>query len=111
MFLLRCAFWLSIVYASMSWGSDAFHRRGPLDTAMAMPSVGVIAERVKAAGSTVCRGREMQCLTDAAAMTGLVKTALSRGDNDVTVQDADDVPLPPRAPRHHIVTGMLTPHA
>lgn len=113
MFLLRCAFWLSIVFASMSWGEGALRSPG-LAT-----SVGVTATTLRAAAdrslggiSAFCKDREAACLRDAARLTALVDTTLQPVDrDDVIVQDrVIDPPLPPPAPRRRAAASMLTRH-
>ena len=112
MFLLRCAFWLSIVYASMSWSGDAL-RRHVSPTAVAANGSAMlqpIAERAIASVGGVCEGHEAQCFKDARSLTTLVSTVL-RNDDDVqepVTRDAPDAPVPMPVPRRRVATAVLT---
>ena len=84
MFLPRCAFWLSVVYASMYWGGGASRHHGSFDQAAAnSASVSAIAGAARTwngiaehAATSVCRSGAGECLKDAARLTELVETAL-----------------------------------
>ena len=110
MFLLRCIFWLSVVYASMSFGGGALRHRGSFDAAVAStsPTLDSVATQAVGGVSALCRGREAQCLQDAARMTSLVRATLLQDDDKSIVQEAPEPPLPPPAPRRRVAAAMLT---
>ena len=125
MFLLRCAFWLSIVYAAMFFGPPWTAAR-PAATDASPTTVGVhhldarAFEPSAAAKAVVgvvklCGGHERECLGDAAGLTALVASAIAgepeyvtgrtaAGPGRITAKD-DAAPLPVPDPRRH---GMLT---
>ncbi len=122
MFLLRCAFWLSVVYASMSWGGTVFQHHGSFEAATrgepALLDGGVVG-RAAAGAADVCRGREVDCVRDAAMLTALVRKTL-RNDDDATPAGSDvssapeelvvqaEAPRPVPDPRRRDVTRVLT---
>ncbi len=110
MFLLRCIFWLSVVYASMSWNDGAFSRHGSFGAAVTGNDTGSFGAFVGHTAQTAlgfCNGRATECMKDAASLTTLVHLSLREGSDDLS-EDAVDVPLPPPAPRHRIAGAVLT---
>ncbi len=124
MFLLRCAFWLSIVYAAMFFGLPWAATRS--DATAASPTVvgadpldarafGRSAAAQAVAGVVkLCGGHERECLGDAAGLTALVESAIAGEPDYVTGRTAGPgriaakdgaAPLPVPDPRRH---GMLT---
>ena len=110
MFLLRCTFWLSIVYASMSWGGNALQHHGGFAAAAATRSAmrDGAAERAVASVTGFCQDHQAPCLKDAALMTTLVETTLQTDADEAIVQDAAEVPAPMPAPRRRVASAVLT---
>ena len=111
MFLLRCTFWLSIVYASMSWGGKALqhHESFASVTADRSSVMETVAERAVASVSSFCQEHEAQCLRDAASMTTLVQATLEKDDPDeAIVPETADIPLPTPDPRRRVASAVLT---
>jgi hypothetical protein len=110
-FLLRCVFWLGVVYASMWCGSGALHHHGSFARAVAAqagahpqadaagPDLTAGVERAAGAVSTFCQRHAAECLKDAAAMTALVQTALKTDPEDSIVQDGEDALMSMPTPR------------
>ena len=130
MFLLRCAFWLSVVYASMYFGVP--FRSLASGASAGVPSLprgatapgqsaqagraeraeqGTIAERLAsqatAGVATLCAGREIDCIRDAAKLTALVQTAIAGAPDYETVAAPAPrtTPIPVLDPRRR---GLLT---
>ena len=111
MFLLRCTFWLSIVYASMSWGGHTLRHHRAFEVAAAdrpaMPAT--VAERAVVGVSAFCEDHGAECLKDAALMTTLVGTTLQKDEADASaVQASTDAPVPMPAPRRRVASAVLT---
>ncbi len=80
MFFLRCAFWLTIVYASMSWREPAF---GPLSRDMAHDIARLAAQRGAVALVTEAQARCAHKPDDCARALGELRTLLlSRAGQD-----------------------------
>ena len=112
--MLRCAFWLSIVYASIllhpaaSTDRDAIDATTDAERALAAAAgVRTVAERIAAKLATACATRADTC--------GDVALDAARGDAarlaTLFASAAPDVPAP--TPRRHarvrVLTGMLRP--
>ena len=111
MFLLRCTFWLSIVYASMSWGIGAARPHDAVASTARRPAMlDGAAERAVASIAGICQAHGAQCLKDAASLTTLVQTSLQQADAD----EADETELanvavaPLPAPRPRVASAVLT---
>ncbi len=115
-FLLRCVFWLSIVYSSMSWavgpstdglraaaavGQPAALRQAVLDGGLALAGA---ARAAAVDGATAwCVNSPRQCLADATQLTALVSAnqAEDLGDPAADAASIALFPLPPVDPRRH----------
>lgn len=77
MFFLRCAFWLSIVYSSMSW-PGALPLRGPNEGHAAVAAVQTrtspLVARAAASATAYCGRHAAACLSDAERLTSLFAT-------------------------------------
>ncbi len=109
MFLIRCAFWLAVVYASMFWGGGALRRHGAFEAAVADGTARAGAVTRSLADGVACGAGVERCavaavhaaaaarVADAASMTALVQTALRSDEgSEEIVRDADEVPAPQR---------------
>ena len=132
MFLLRCAFWLSVVYASMYFGVPFRSLASGASAGVPAPSQpqgatapgqsaqagraeraeqGTLAERLASQATaglaTLCAGREIDCLRDAAKLTALVQTAIAGAPDYETVAAPAPrtTPIPVLDPRRR---GLLT---
>ena len=99
MFFLRCAFFLSIVYVSISCGVGALHSPHAFEAAVASEAAGV-------ANAAVARAT-------AARLTALVRTAVAEpvsGPEDVVLTDAaaPSAPMPIPDPRRRAARAVLT---
>lgn len=112
MFLLRCVFWLAIVYASMSWTREDL-APGDWIRAPASPGAlaGVIADRATRHAAAVCRHEPARCVTESARLTALIDgTEDTEATRDTSsVGPRPPVPLPIADPRRHGRAGMQTP--
>ena len=106
-FLLRCIFWLSIVYSSMSWASDAGQPHALRD---------VLARESRAlaqtAGNTAvdharawCVDSPRRCLADASQLTALVSANQSEDLTEAAAPAREIYPLPPANPHRHATPG------
>ncbi len=73
MFFLRCAFFLSIVYSSMSWTSGALQAQGPGGhaNATAPAETSRLVSKAVAGATDFCARHAADCLADAARLTSL----------------------------------------
>ena len=105
-FLVRCAFWLSIVFSSMAWtpvsrAVDAAQphalREAVVQGGLAL--AGVAKDAAIDEAKAWCVNSPRQCLADAGQLTALVA---ANQEEDVSEPAADEVyPLPPANPRRH----------
>lgn len=112
MFFLRCAFFLSIVYVSISCGVGALHSPHAFEAAVASEAAGV-ANAAVARATDWCAERPTQCIRDAARLTALVRTAVAEpvsGPEDVVLADAaaPSAPMPIPDPRRRAARAVLT---
>lgn len=112
LFFLRCAFWLTIVYASMSWTRDElasgdWARPTPVPAAVA----GLLSAQAEAGVAALCKHQPARCLADAARLTALVDGA---AENQDSVPDSAGgshmpaVPMPVPDPRRRARGTMQT---
>ena len=111
MFFLRCVFWLSIVYASMSWTREDLASTTWFHT----PGTGSISGYLggKTAGAEAfCKQHPARCLADAASLTTLIDGAkaedLSSADDRPAAAASPPVPFPIPDPRRHARAVMQT---
>lgn len=135
MFFLRCAFWLSIVYSSMSWTNGGLQVHGGRQVHGGDATIGASAAATKrdlttrlaktaVAGATdLCAHHAAECLADAARLTSLIASTdqADQGEPgpaaaDVAsrvdagpIDDADTVPLPVPDPRRRAGDAKLAP--
>ena len=116
MFFLRCVFWLSIVYASMSWTNGALSNRDLVQSTAKAGHVAVEAVDMASSGLSVfCKRRPADCLADAARLTALVdaSAASTPSEADTSVSAVSAVPMPVPDPRRdarqHAHPKGLTP--
>ena len=111
MFFLRCAFFLSLVYSSMSWTNTAFDPRKAVPT-QAMQAGRTVAasvvDRAIAGATDFCARHATECLTQAAELTSLVAAT---DPSNIRAEDAqpDSVPLPVPDPRRRTQDAKLAP--
>lgn len=112
MFVLRCGFFLSIVYIAITFGvglppdPEAFRSAVPSEAAS-------VADAVLARATRWCVERPARCADDAARLTALVQSAAIEPvfeNKDVELADAEvpAIPLPVRDPRRRGARAMLT---
>ena len=109
MFLLRCAFWLTIVYTSICFGAGSLRSPHAFEAAVASETSGV-ANAVVARATDWCAERPGQCVHDAARLNALVETAAAAepaGGDDMVVAAAA-APLPVPDPRRRAARAVLT---
>ena len=111
MFLLRCAFFLSIVYVGISCGIGSPRGTRASEAAVASEVSGLAAAVARVTDR--CEGRAAQCLRDAARLTVLVQTAVAdpaSGTEDAMVADAEAprTPMPVSDPRRRAARAVLT---
>ena len=112
MFFLRCAFFLSIVYVSISCGVGSLYSPHAFEAAVASEAAGV-ADAAVARATDWCAERPAQCVRDAARLTALVQTAAAEpvsGSGDVVLADAEaaPAPMPVPDPRRRATRAVLT---
>ena len=97
-FLIRCIFWLSIVYSSMSWAVDAA-RPHALRDAVVQEGLAVVAgakDTVVEGAKAWCVKSPERCLADASQLTRLV---IANQSEDLSKPAAEPIevayPLPP----------------
>lgn len=94
MFFLRCAFFLSIVYASMSWTNGALPSQGfgtrVIETGRAVTAH--VMTKVVAGATDLCTRHAAECMTDAARLTAL----FAAGDPTRAVPPTTGAPVPRR---------------
>ena len=73
MFFLRCAFFLSIVYSSMSWTNGALQPQRPGAPAVATVPAATsrLVSQAVAGARDLCARHAQDCLADAARLTAL----------------------------------------
>lgn len=103
MFLLRCGFWLSLVYAGLLWPGAPFGRpidqhavERPGDRAPARGWHSDLGPRVARQAVDYCQTHAQICLASAARLNSLVE-AVSRSDEAAFLSDSA-APAPPRSP-------------
>ncbi len=105
-FLVRCAFWLSIVFTSMAWTSDPRAlkvaqphalRDAVLQGGLALAGAAKDAAIHKA--EAWCVNSPRQCLADAGQLTALV--AANQAEDLGEPVAGEVYPLPPTDPRRH----------
>ena len=114
MFFLRCAFWLSIVYSSMSWTTGALpHAVGTPALAAASAASAQLAERAFTGATDLCSRHAADCLADAARLTSLFAATDPSHEQDAAAatpaSDQDVVPLPVPDPRRRAGDAKLAP--
>ncbi len=112
MFFLRCAFFLSIVYVSISCGVGSLHSPHAFEAAVASEAASVANAAVSRA-TDWCAERPAQCVRDAARLTALVQTAVAEpvsSTEDVVLFDAEvpSAPMPVPDPRRRAARALLT---
>ena len=112
MFVLRCAFFLSIVYASIVFGSGALRSPHAFEAAVATETSGA-ARGAMARASDWCAERPTRCARDASRLTALVEMTTIEpvsGSDEVVLADADvaKAPLPVPDPRRRAARAVLT---
>lgn len=106
-FLLRCIFWLSIVFSSMSWATDAAQPHAAPDVAREgkalVGAVGTLAaDQVRA----WCVKSPERCLADASRLTALVALNQAEDQSEMAASvakgssspNASLLPVPPANP-------------
>lgn len=111
MFFLRCAFFLSIVYAGIAFGAGSLHSPHAFEAAVASEASGM-AQAAVARATDWCAERPAQCVRDAARLDALVETAMaepvSGAPDEVLADEAPRAPMPVRDPRRRAARAMLT---
>lgn len=112
MFLLRCTFFLAIVYVSIAFGSGAPRSPHPFETALATQASGVV-DVALARATDWCAERPSRCARDAARLTTLVETTMAEsvsGGDEIVLPEAGQpvVPQPVRDPRRRNARAGLT---
>ena len=111
MFFLRCVFWLSIVYASMSWSREDLAPTAWLRPPGTASLAGYLAGKT-AGAEAFCKQHPARCLADAASLTTLIEGAKVEDENSVDDRPVADlspvVPLPIPDPRRHARAAMQT---
>lgn len=110
MFFLRCAFWLSIVYASMSWtpGTLAPVNVGSSLVAAARSQAESLVTSAATSASDLCGRHPAECIAEAARLTALVTVTghSAQADADEPATTAT-IPLPVPDPRRHARDAKL----
>lgn len=111
MFFLRCAFFLSIVYVSISFGAGSLRSPHAFAGAVASEAAGV-ANVAVARATNWCAERPAQCARDAARLTALVQMTdaepSSGEDEGLAKAEVSPAPLPIPAPRRRAARAVLT---
>lgn len=106
LFFLRCAFWLSIVYASISWSNGALGTRGGgsgltrSDGGRVNPVLDGAANKAVAVVTGTCKRDPATCLTEAARLTALVDASASL-EMEAGIARSNDELMPMPRPRRH----------
>ncbi len=113
-FPLRCAFWLSIVYASMSWAPGTL-APGSVGSGLASTLVETgrsqadsLVTSATASAAEFCARHAPECIAEAARLTSLFAASERRdgADADEPATTAT-IPLPVRDPRRRIRDAKL----
>ena len=112
MFVLRCGFFLSIVYIGITFGVGSLRSPDAFEAAVASEAASV-GNAAVARATNWCVERPTRCIRDAARLTALVKaTAIEPVFDDRDVEPADveapAVPLPVRDLRRRGARAVLT---
>jgi hypothetical protein len=113
MFFLRCAFWLSIVYSSMSWTTSALQSQavGTPALATARAATAQLADTALAGATDLCSRHAAECLADAARLTSLFANTDQSHEEATPASapenDGEDVPLPVPDPRRRAGDAKL----
>ena len=112
MFFLRCAFFLSIVYVSISFGAGSLRNPHAFEAAVA-GEASEVATGVVARATDWCAERPAQCVRDAARLNTLVQMTVAEpisGAEDVVLTDAETprAPMPVPDPRRRAARAVLT---
>ena len=110
MFILRCAFFLSIVYVSIVCGSSALHNPHAFEAAVASEASGA-ANAAVARAADWCAERPSRCSRDAARLTAMVEATVAEpvsGGDEVVLAEAPRAPRPVPAPRRRAALAVLT---
>jgi hypothetical protein len=105
-FFLRCIFWLSIVYASMSWTNGALTNRDLVQGSAKAGRVAAEAVDMASSGlSVLCKRHPADCLADAARLTALVDASASPAPRaaEAPASTIAAVPMPVPDPRRQEV--------
>lgn len=110
LFFLRCAFWLSIVYASMSWSDGAlgtYERGGGV---AASPALVAMTDTAITGLSDFCKREPAACLAETARLTAMVNANATAADRERTaaaIVGPAVVQMLARDPRRHSRGAML----
>lgn len=114
MFLLRCAFWLSVVYASMSWAPGTL---APVNVGSSLVEAGrsqtqSLVASAAARATDLCARHARECIAEAARLTALIsatdRSAEAAADEPKTdAMPTATIPLPVPDPRRHVRDAKL----
>ena len=111
MFFLRCAFFLSIVYVSISFGVGSSRNTHAFEAAVAGEASDVAATAV-ARATDWCVERPARCTRDAARLTALVQMTAAEptagGDEVRAEAETSHAPTSIRDPRRRAARAVLT---
>ncbi len=110
MFFLRCAFWLSVVYASISWTPGTLTSAGADSDLIAVgrSQAQSLVETARAQVAAYCMHHARECLDDAAHLTTLVAAFERSADTGLEEPETTaSIPLPVPDPRRHARDAKL----